>query len=334
MKKGYPYIDIMRIVASLFVIAIHIAPFFQINPALDTFITRVIGRLAVPFFFITTSFFLFKDGYPSKQRISKTIFHLLKWYVFAIIIYIPLMIYNGYFIQDHLFFEMIKDLLTDGTFYHLWYFPAVIIGLVIVCIITKYLPKYSFVIVSLLYIIGLCGDSYYGLISQVKFIDYIFNNLFQFMDYTRNGFFFAPMFLMLGVILASEKKNFKNNMSFIFLVFCLSLMIVEASFLHKLSFIKHDSMYLFLPFVSYFLFSLLKSYRGERYIYYKDISLWVYLIHPLMIVVVRMIGKGVSCMPLVENNLIQFLCVTLYSFVFAYGVHWLMRKKNYERTSV
>lgn len=154
MKKGYPCIDIGRIIAAVFVIAIHIYPFLQINPTMELIVTRTIGRLAVPFFFMVTSFFLFKDGYPTQEHIKKTIFSLLKWYGIAIVIYIPLMIYNHYFSQEHLVIAIIKDIFIDGPFYHLWYFPATIIGLIIVLLLIKYCFNYAWFIVIGLYVIG------------------------------------------------------------------------------------------------------------------------------------------------------------------------------------
>lgn len=334
MKKGYPYIDMMRIFAAIFVVAIHIAPFAQINPTLDIVVTRIIGRLAVPFFFITTSFFLFQDGYPSVQRIQKTFKQLLQWYLIASIIYIPLMFYNDYFHQDYLFIELMKDIFIDGMFYHLWYFPAVMIGLIIVLIIEKYCPKYSLLVVIFLYAIGLCGDSYYYFITQVSFFKSLYTFLFQFMDYTRNGFFFAPLFVMIGVIFSKQKRHFKRFISFLLFLLSLILMTIEASFVHSLSLFKHDSMYLLLSVVSYFLFAVLISYRGQRIPQYQTISLCVYIIHPLMIVIVRMIGKVMKWTLLINDNSIQFICVIFLSFLIAWFMSYFMKGKHHERTSI
>lgn len=72
-KKNYPMIDIMRIIASILVIGIHTYPFLQISPSLDFITTHIIGRIAVPFFFMTTAFFLFEHGEPTLQRLKKTL---------------------------------------------------------------------------------------------------------------------------------------------------------------------------------------------------------------------------------------------------------------------
>ena len=50
----------------------------------------------------------------------------------------------------------------------------------------------------LLYLCGLLGDSYYGLAAKVPALKWPMGKLFAISSYTRNGLFFAPLFLMLG----------------------------------------------------------------------------------------------------------------------------------------
>lgn len=75
--SGYPYIDVMRIVASILVVTIHTAPFEMLCPPFDFVLTKIIARLAVPFFFVTSGYFLFKDGYPSLNKV-KNMFIFIK----------------------------------------------------------------------------------------------------------------------------------------------------------------------------------------------------------------------------------------------------------------
>lgn len=312
MKQDYPYIDSMRIVAAVLVICIHISPLVQINIDADFILTRIIARIAVPFFFITTSYFLFKDGYPRKEKIKKTICSLLKWYMLAMIIYIPIMIYNYYFQEKDLILKIIQDILIDGTFYHLWYFPAVIIGLFIVLLLKKFLSTQNVLLITtLLYIIGLMGDSYYGLVINIPIIKYILNCLFHFMDHTRNGFFFAPLFIMIGIIIGEKKSKLTFQAHIFMFIVCFIVMGSEAYILHFFNFCKHDSMYVLLPFVSYFLFRILIYFQGRRKMYLKDISLYMYVLHPLMIIIVRTVGKLSHIELLIDGNFIQFICVTI-----------------------
>lgn len=315
-EQGYPWIDKMRIAAAILVVAIHTSPFALISLNTDMFITRILGRLAVPFFFMISGYFLFSNKYPSLVKIKKTLTQLLKWYILASILYILLMIYNHYFSQTDFPTNLIKDILIDGTFYHLWYFPAVIIGIIIVLLLRKvFSTKTSLIITSILYFIGLCGDSYYELAIHIPIVNSIIEWLFQYMDYTRNGIFFAPIFLMIGILLSEQKNKLKLSANIVFFGISFLFMSIEAMLVHSLNLFKHDSMYIFLPLVSYLLFAILIRKKGKRHTSLKDISLYIYILHPLMIVIVRMIGKLTHINPLIEDNFIQFIVVVILSTV-------------------
>lgn len=336
MKKGYPWIDRMRIIAAILVVSIHISPFVQLNPTVDFILTRVIGRLAVPFFFITTSYFLFINGYPSYEKIKKTIVNLCQWYVISIIIYLPLMFYNHYFQSKDLLFKIIKDLFIDGTFYHLWYFPAVIIGILIVLLLRKYFSiKLSFIIVIVLYFIGLCGDSYYHLATQIPVYKDFINGLFEYMDYTRNGIFFAPLFLMIGAYIAENKNRLTLKGNSVLFVVSLMLMGLEAQNISFMDIAKHDSMYILLPVVSYFMFQLLIYFKGKRYEDMKNLSLYIYIIHPMIIVLVRMIGKIIKMNIIIENNFVQFIFVLILSIGLSFFVNqFIQGSESYEKNNI
>ena len=51
---------------------------------------------------------------------------------------------------------------------------------------------------GLLYLIGLGGDSYYGLAAQVPALKTAYDAIFQVFSYTRNGLLYVPLFLLLG----------------------------------------------------------------------------------------------------------------------------------------
>lgn len=57
MDKNYSGIDYFRFVASLLIIAIHTSPFVSFSETGDFILTRVVARVAVPFFLMTSGFF-------------------------------------------------------------------------------------------------------------------------------------------------------------------------------------------------------------------------------------------------------------------------------------
>ena len=121
-------IDVARFVVSFLVIAIHISPFININQEFNFFFTRILGRIAVPLFFMITGYFVIDGCLKDKNKLKKYTIKILKIYLFCIILYLPINIYMGKF-NNISIFSIIKDILINGTLYHLWYFPALILGI-------------------------------------------------------------------------------------------------------------------------------------------------------------------------------------------------------------
>lgn len=68
-EKSYPGIDVFRIVAAVMIIAIHTYPLASYGENADYYFTHVLCRIAVPFFFTASGFFLFRMGtYDGKIR--------------------------------------------------------------------------------------------------------------------------------------------------------------------------------------------------------------------------------------------------------------------------
>ena len=119
--KSYTGIDLFRFVAAFLVIAIHTSPLIRYSEIGDFILTRIIARVAVPFFFMTSGFFLItRYTYDSKKLIAFVKKSAILYGV-AIAIYIPFNIYNGYFAMDNLYQNILKDIIFNGTLYHLWY---------------------------------------------------------------------------------------------------------------------------------------------------------------------------------------------------------------------
>ena len=58
-RESYPWIDRFRLMAAWMVVAIHTLPLASLGGAWDELLTLGLGRAAVPFFFMTTGFFLY-----------------------------------------------------------------------------------------------------------------------------------------------------------------------------------------------------------------------------------------------------------------------------------
>lgn len=318
-NESYSGIDYFRFIAALLIVAIHTSPLSSFSETGNFIFTRIVSRVAVPFFFMTSGFFLISRYTCNAEKLEAFIKKTTLIYVVAILLYIPINVYNGYFKMDNLLPNIIKDIVFDGTLYHLWYLPASIIGAAIAWYLVKKLnyPK-ALMVASVLYLIGLFGDSYYGITEKISCLNSLYTYIFQVTDYTRNGIFFAPIFFILGGFIADNRPQITFGKSFLGFAISLALMLGEAMILHHFDLQRHDSMYVFLLPCMYFLFIVILHFKGKRLVSLRTASLIIYIIHPMMIVVIRLFSKLLHIQKLfVENSIVHYFAVCLTSVVFS-----------------
>ena len=264
MNKNYTGIDYFRFIAALLIIAIHTSPLGSFSETGDFMLTRIIARVAVPFFFMTSGFFLISRYAYNNSKLWMFVKKTALIYGVAMLIYIPINIYNGYFRMDNLLPNIIKDIVFDGTLYHLWYLPASIIGAAIAWyLVRKFDYGAALIMTGILYFIGLFGDSYYGLSEKIGILDGFYNLIFQISDHTRNGIFFAPIFFVLGGLIADNRHKIEFRKSICGFSISFVLMFIEALTLHFCNLQRHDSMYIFLLPCMYFLFNIILHFKGN-----------------------------------------------------------------------
>ncbi|MCM1101142.1 MAG: serine racemase VanT catalytic subunit [Acetatifactor muris] len=305
-------LDLFGLFASLCVIAIHTSPLTSFSGTADLVWTRILARVAVPFFLMRTGYFL--QDRPLLPFLGK----LLRLYGIAVLLYLPVNLYAGHF-QGLDIGGYCRILLFDGTFYHLWYLPACLTG---VCAISLLLRRLSFKAVTaislILYGFGLLGDSYYGLTQNNIFLQSLYEILFSLFSYTRNGIFYAPIFLIMGIGIRRSHKSFKKSVLAAGLTLSLTALCVEGFLVHHMGLPRHDSMYVSLLPCMYFLFRILLTLRFRSVRTLRGIATCVYVIHPLCIVAVRGAAKLFRQESLlVDNSLLHYLAVCILSLICA-----------------
>lgn len=336
-KENCGGIDVFRLLAAVLVIAIHTSPLTSFHPEADFFVTRILARVAVPFFFMVSGQFVISDLLFRKDTGGRVLLRYLKkiglLYGIAILLYLPIGIYAGHY-QGVTVYSVIRMLLFDGTFYHLWYFPACAIGTLLIAALSRFLKLPAMTaVVGALYLFGLFGDSYYGLIAHIPVISGAYSAAFRLFSYTRNGLFFAPIFLLLGVWAGSRKQGGARVRGIVGFALSFLAMTVEGFLLHQYDLPRHDSMYLMLIPTMIFLYQLLLHWRVSAPRNARPVAAWIYILHPAMVVVVRGMGKLLHQTELlVENSLIHYVIVTAFSVaaasLLAEGIaHW--RKKPF-----
>lgn len=197
-------IDIFRMFAAILVIAIHTQPVTWFSNYSNGNI-QILTRLAVPFFFCTSGYFLQK-GYHRKGCTAIS-FSLLK----TILLYITLSLsyFAVIFLQNpSLLHEskkwMLMDFLFHGSYYHLWYLTGVIYSMLVIYLLCKLgLSKMLFPLSIICYAIGLLGTSYYGIGHRLPGLGRLFDSSW-FLS-IRRIFLMGFPFTVLGWTISENK---------------------------------------------------------------------------------------------------------------------------------
>lgn len=293
IKDDYiPSIDLMRIICAFMVVAIHIVPFDRINENIRYILIEIIPRIAVPFFFVVSGFFVKKNLDRKNNKIyaysKKIIFTYLLWsciyFIYDYIMYaipnkISLITMLKMYIIEYLYF---------GPKNHLWYFHGLIFCIAIATICYRYYSLKKLYILSLfLYFIGLLGCSYYNIGINIPILNLLFSCL-HFLS-IRRIFLMGFSFFMLGIFIKMNIYNIKklsDRKLIKALIIIYILFIIEIIIVNKMHIAENIIITLFLyPLVGIIFILCLKNpmYKMRRYkSKFRSISNFTYYLHPLI----------------------------------------------------
>lgn len=215
MKKTYPYLSLAQLLASLLVILVHCGRLSEI-PWLHFLLKSIFCRMAVPFFLVINGFF-----YRQRQKTQPDYWYVFfrqqyKTYRYLSWVYLPYGLFILYERQVSLLllpFAIVWGLLFLGVCYHLWYFPALLFATRLTEKLLQHIGYLgSFALFLTLYAIGSYETySAYFSHSAVEPVYQLYRSVFF---TTRNGLFFAPIFIWLGFFLQDnyQKPFFKQQL--------------------------------------------------------------------------------------------------------------------------
>lgn len=159
-RKNYNAIDAMRIVMALLVLILH-KPFIPETLQLTKyFIEKVLTGIAVPFFFIVSSFFFFGklDGTAAdNKKFWKFEKRMLILYVVWTVVYIPINLikFNGGTFRGmtlsvfaSAMLDILKQFLLSRSFVHLWYIYTLIVSVAVIFLLKKFLSNKAILALS------------------------------------------------------------------------------------------------------------------------------------------------------------------------------------------
>lgn len=335
-KKEFAGIDFAKIIAAFLVAAIHIPPLADISAGASELFSQVICRIAVPFFFLCSGFFL---GEKIKEwgKVKQYLIYIGKMYVFWTLCYFPQML-DRFWEQENSIWKNVTELLRRfflvGSYIQLWYLLATIVAVLLLYLCVSRLKIKEGVLLAVilvLYLIGTAGNAYrhvWDEMPQVASAIKQYQNVF-FM--TRNGLFFGFPFIAAGYLIAVHRDGIKKicywSLTAIFGV----AMILEAyDIKNRWGSASHD-MYLMTPFVSVFLFLAVAFVKvpqraGSMAKILRQLSTRVFLLHLLLNFYLKKIPGMKEVM---GNHLWQYLIVAGGSLLVAFVIYVIQHRAEY-----
>ena len=312
-KKDYQLVDILKFVFCLLIIGIHtgVTPDFAYGMALF--------RLGVPFFFVTSGFFLGKKVLTVNEKdtfktIKRYCLRLLKpFIVFTIIDFLFYFIINipkGKTFFECLTYKSLRLFVYPGG--ALWYVAACMVGALLLIPFLRHKKINLAIIIGIaLYGFSLLCNNYYFLATNTRVEIWISFYLKYFVS-ARNGVFCGFVFLSIGVKCAQifYVKQIKLSRKLIYLLLAASFVVyaVEVQIIARLTegLFREDGGYyvtqLFLVPIL-LLSALLTPIKIPTKIsrLFRDLSVGLYFLHSPLINLVSFFG--------ISNNIAYYFTV-------------------------
>lgn len=316
--------DIVKFVLSLLVVAIHSELYpMVLYPWL---------RIAVPLFFMMSSYFLFsklREASKDNHRaiVSKFIVRNLQLYFCWFIILLPITIYlrkESWFSNDFLetILTILKSFLFGSTFVASWFIIATIIGVLIIYLLCKLLQNnYIVFLISLFAFCVVTLASSYEYVIADTFVFVAIKGYINIFDGLVNSFPAALFWVFMGKLFAEQKIKLKSTSLLIVLMICSCIaLFIEWKFVMSLDgSYNNDSYFMLAPLCVLIFLGIekIKPLYRKNAVYFKRASTIIYVVHGSLLPVVT---KLTSIVFHVRTPLLSFVftvvgCITIYIFI-------------------
>lgn len=309
MRKGgeYQALYLMQFIFAIFIVVGHVGSLTDI-PELHFFLKSMIARLVVPFFILNNIFF-----YAQKDTISKKTWMKknIKYYLIWSLVYLP---FGIQFIQEQIDLPLalypvalLVGFVYTGTFYHLWYFPALFFGIfVLEKVIRRWGYLKPFFLLLVLYIIG--ASETYSSYLEGTFFRNVMDQYFAIFLTTRNAIFYTGIFILIGFYLAENYQTLLRKKHFINIGLVLSLLAFSLEAVVVYANPGRDKNFLFalIPVIFFLFLSLLNKKSQSNYAYLRKYGQGIFFIHMIPIQLFNIFVTIPGASP-VELGLIRFI---------------------------
>ncbi|MEI5993603.1 acyltransferase family protein [Candidatus Enterococcus mansonii] len=282
-------IDLIKYGAAILIICFHCERVIQ-DPVVHHLFKNVLCRIAVPYFLISTSYFVRRGYDGSPGYLKRYVTSSIRSYLFWSLIYLPIgfvWIQENYSLEPYLYpIALLAGLVYTGTYYHLWYIPAMIFGLIFAHWFIK--KKGYALLFGLTFILSLFGslETYYGYI-EFEPLKAFFDQYLNLFITTRNGLFFTLVFVVVGYFLWDYHEKIAAFQKYFGLLVVLfgGLLVGEGLIVYANTGIDKNFMWSLIPFTAiFFCWSMTLNLKiAVDFKQLRDLGKYYFFIHPLCI---------------------------------------------------
>lgn len=301
-KTGINRIQVVQYVAAVMVICVHCGPIVE-DLLLNYMIKNILCRVAVPFFAVSTAFFVREKSRTQPEYFSSYLRSLAKSYFFWSVIFLPL---GFQWIQQNMVLPiylypaaLLVGVFYVGTFYHLWYMPALIFSLWFVgWLVRRYSYRVLLVSFGFLYLLG-CLETYHGLLSNGSFVKSLVDGYLQIFVTTRNGLLFLCIFVTLGFFISDFQEKLTKKQHLQGLILSSLGLLVEGLLLFQTDYLDMNFLVMLVP-VSFYLFLwALNGSIAAPVTKWKNLGNQYYFIHPYAIAIIEAAAPQAGFIPFI-----------------------------------
>lgn len=342
ITQEYYGIDLFKFICAALVMAIHVPPLISFSKVGNFYLVDVLARIAVPFFYASSGFFLFRNmtfcngkvdfSKKNRDKIKSFVGRIIKLYLIWSAIYLLWQIpywqsinWTGLAaIKDY-----VLSLYISGSVYHFWYFVCLIYAVPILFL--------------LLHVCGIRLTAVFAVVVYVfKCLIYSYNWLnipklgivvgyYEKISGIADAICLSIPFLMVGVLCSrnldenfriSKKREMKLTISFM-------LLTIEASLLYFLKTeTKQYSYIIFTLPTCFLLFSVVRHLSHKvpgdvgKFRKIRKYSTVMYCVHPFLLYLL-----GLSKIFNGWNSLMRYIIVLIGSILVSKLMVWCSEKK-------
>lgn len=322
--------DILKLVLAIFIVGIH--------STRAGMILRPVFRLAVPLFFIISSYLFFlkqctlsswRERYKGLKKYAKRILLL---YLFWFLLLFPFTIYYREWYVDFCPDKLItiaRSFFFGSTFVASWFLMASLVGVTIVWLLSSLKVKNSVILAIGIVIYMLCClvSNYYNLLSHCPSFVKAYTCYTDIFTQPFNSFPCSILFVGIGKILAEKELSPSNKLLWIVLFFSMVLLYVEFYITQHYFKAYYDDCFLLLPVACACIFMLIgqSSPRKTGYdtIKLRTYSTIIYCCHGTLLSIMNSVLNFIKMNEI--NCIIQFAMFFITIFLSIAICELLMR---------